>query len=205
MLAVIGLLNAAATASWAQEARFTQQVTPAEQTEAGLTRLSSDQLAALDALIRIDEKVYAAPDAARLPASRFSQRISFAERKSAGLDLLTDAELARIDLLVGQYESRNLPAQGSSSASRAVPPEFGGPAPEIHGMISFTYGAGRGGYREMGGGAILSFDDPSHGFSVLVGYEEMQGRGPLLDRGHAGRCVLAPLAPAAGANPPTAH
>ena len=64
MFAVIGMLSAATMASRAQEARFTQRLAPAEQTETGLARLSSDQLAALDALILIDEKVYASPVAA---------------------------------------------------------------------------------------------------------------------------------------------
>lgn len=192
VFALGGLVIAAAAAGRAQEARFSQKLTATEQTAIGLEKLSSDQLAVLDALIRRDEKMYAKPDAAHPPPARFSQRLSADERKSTGLDLLTEAELTRLDALVEQYRTGNLPSVAAESVSTVMQSELKGPAPEIHGMISFTYGEGRGGSSEKGGAMLLNYDDPAHGFSLLMGYGEMHARGPFLGRGGFGGCFPPP-------------
>ena len=49
-------------------------------------------------------------------------------------------------------------------------------APEIHGMISLTFGMGSGGYSERGGAMVLTYDDPS-GISLAVGYSEIRTKG----------------------------
>lgn len=202
IFALGALMMAAAVAGWAQDARFSLRLTPTEQAEAGLAKLSADQRAVLDALVRRDEKVNVMPEATRPPPVRFTQRLSSEERKSAGLDLLTEAELVRLDVLIDQDNSGHLRSPKPKSATSALKPELTGPSPEIHGMISFTYGMGRGGYREEGGAMALSLDDPAHGVSLFVGYEEMRGKGPLLDRGCAGRYLLArPV----NAVPPVVH
>lgn len=190
IFALGALMMAAAVVGGAEDARFSQRLTPTEQAEAGFVKLSSDQLAVLDALVRRDEKMNAMPDATHPPPARFTQRLSSEERKSAGLDLLTEAELVRLDVLIGHYGSGNLSSLQSRPVTTALQPELTSPSPEIHGMISFTYGMGRGGYREEGGAVALSLDDPAHDFSLFVGYEEMRGKGPLLDRGYAGSYFL---------------
>jgi len=195
MFALGGLVIAVAAAGRAQEARFSQKLTATERTAMGLEKLSSDQLAVLDALIRSNENMSAKPDAAHPPPTRFSQRLSADERKSAGLDLLTEAELTRLDAFVEQYEAGSPPSVAAESAATALKPELKGPAPEIHGMISFTYGAGRGGYSEKGGSMLLNYDDPAHGFSLLVGYGEMRGNGPFLGRGCVPFVALPPFVP----------
>lgn len=183
IFALGALMMAAAVAGWAQDARLSQRLTPTEQTEAGRVKLSSDQLAILDALVRRDEKMNAMPDATRPPPTRFTQRLSSEERKSAGLDRLTEAELARLDVLIDQDNSGHRLSPKPKPATSALKPELTGPSPEIHGMISFTYGAGRGGYREMGGAMALRIDDPAHGISLLMGYGETHTKGFYLGRG----------------------
>lgn len=190
-----GLVIAAAVVGRAQEVRFSQKLTAIEQTVTGLEKLSSDQLAVLDALIRHDEKRDATPDAAQRPPARFSQRLSTDERKSAGLDLLTEAELNHLDTFVEQYEAGGPPPVAAESAATPLPLESKGPAPEIHGMISFTYGAGRGGYSEKGGSMLLNYDDPAHGISLLVGYGEMQSNGPCFRRGGVPFDAFPPFVP----------
>jgi len=113
---------------------------------------------------------------------RFSQRISPDERKSAGLDLLTDAELSRLDAVVEQPETGS-PPEGAPRSAAALQPRLNRPGPEIHGMITLTYGAGRGGYSEKGGEILLNYDDPAHGFSLGVSYGEMTGTVPFFRRG----------------------
>ena len=195
MFALSGLVIAAAASGWAQEARFSQQLTATDQTITGLEKLSSDQLAVLDALIRHDEKIHAELDAAQRPPARFSQRLSTDERKSAGLDLLTEAEMVRLDAFVAQYEAGGPPLVAAESATTPLPSELKGPAPEIHGMISFTYGTGRGGYSEKGGTMLLNYDDPAHGISLLVGYGQMQSNGHFFRRGSVPCDAYPPFVP----------
>jgi hypothetical protein len=177
ILALCGLLVIATTTVRADDMRFSHRLTALEQSQAGLQKLSPDQLAVLDALFRRDGIVYAQPDPAHPAPARFSQRLSAGERQSAGLDLLSAGELARLDALVDHYESGGLPPLTAASTTSAFEPELKGPAPEVHGMISFTYGTGRGGYSMTGGAMALSVDDPAHGMSLLVSYAEMHGRG----------------------------
>jgi hypothetical protein len=166
------VIAAAVVAGRTQDLRLSQRLTSPERTEAGLEKLSSDQLAVLDALIRRDEKLPENLDATQLPATRFSQRLSAEERRTAGLDAL-----------VSRDESGALPALTARSTGAAAAPEFKRPALEIHGVISFTYGAGSGGYRETGGSVVLEYDDPAHHFSLLVGYAETHVSGAFLGRG----------------------
>jgi hypothetical protein len=174
------LLTAIAPCSQGQDSRFSKTLTASEQTDAGLGRLSADQLAVLDALIRRDEKINVTPDAAHPAPARFSQRLSPEERASAGLDSLSEAELTRFDALVQRRSSGNVSSVVSSAARPALQPEPSAPAPEIHGVISFTFGGGRGGYREKSGFMMLDYQDPAHG---LEGYGESRISGPSIGRG----------------------
>ena len=186
ILALGCLLTAIAPCSPGQDGRFSKTLTASEQTDAGLGRLSVDQLAVLDALIRRDEKINATPDVAHPAPARFSQRLSPEERASAGLDSLSEAELTRLDALVQQRVFGNLSPLVAKAARPALQPEPSGPAPEIHGVISFTFGGGRGGYREKSGFMMLDYQDPAHGLELLVGYGESRISGPLIGRGGYG-------------------
>jgi hypothetical protein len=177
------LLTAIAASGRAQDGRFSTPLTASARTAAGLERLAADQLAVLDALVRRDEKINAKPDTAHPVPVRFSQRLSPEERASAGLDSLSAAELAQLDALVPPPASGRVSSLTSKAAGPAVQPEPSAPAPEIHGMISFTFGGGRGGYREKGGFMMLDYQDPAHGLELLVGYGETQISGPSLGRG----------------------
>ena len=178
------LLAAAPTAVRAQEARFSQSLTPTDQAATGIQKLSPDQLAVLDALVRRDEKIQAVPDADQPAPPRFSQRLLPAERRSAGLTLLTDAELAKVDAAVARYESGSESLVTTAPGPASWQPEVKAPGPEIHGMISFTIGSGSGGYSMMGGAMAVSIADPEHGIAITAGYSEMHGKGPLLGRGY---------------------
>ncbi len=183
-LLAAGTLIAAAITSRAQDARFSQALTSGELIDTGIVRLSPDQLAVLDALIRRDEKINAVPDAAHPAPSRFTLRLMPEERERAGLGLLMAAELVRLDALVDDFESGRRPARTSASANAGWKPRRHHPSPEIHGMLSFTYGAGSGGYQEMGGAMAVTVDDPDHGLSLLFAYAAMRAKGPSFDRAY---------------------
>ncbi len=180
-LAIGTLLLAAAGAASAQDAKFTQTLADTESRSAGIERLSSDQIAVLNALVRRDQKIIAFSDGAAPAPALFSQRLTADERKSAGLDLLTGDELTRLDRLVGDFEAGNL-TSARSPLDPALKSAVGPSGPEIHGMISFTYAAGSGGFHGFGGATALSIDDPAHGLSLMVGYAEFRGTGPVWDR-----------------------
>ena len=137
---------------------FSKSVTADETASAGLAQLSSDQLSALDALVRRDLALAAnTPPAAARPA-RFSARLSESERRSAGLTLLTAAKLEQLDTLVKRFASAPPPPLTSPSATVGDKTEANGPQtvswrrkPEIHGMMALMYGVGSHGYSERGG------------------------------------------------------
>jgi hypothetical protein len=171
----------------AEDARFSQQLTAVERAETGLPQLSPDQLAVLDALVRIDEKCFAGPGATPPVPSRFSQRIASEDRKNAGLELLHHAQLDRLDALIERREFGGvLDAASVASPGAVFQPDLERRSLEIHGMVSFTFGGGSGGRSERGMAMALEVDDPAHGFSVFVDYEQMQGKGPILRRGGYG-------------------
>jgi len=180
-----GLMAVTALAGEAANGRFSQALTTVEQTEAGLGRLSSDQVAALDALFRRDLAEQANPrrgDPA--PAPRFSQRLSADERRVAGLTLLTEAELTRLDALAERTASATLtrlllaPPVFVPAGMRELPRE-GKPGPEVHGSFTLGYGWGKGGYSEKTGAATFRIEDPAHGFTINLGYEETKTNSPF--------------------------
>ena len=166
----------------AADARFSQALTAAESAETGLNRLSSDQIAVIDALVRRDlagQNVVSPKDPPR--AERFSQRLTPDERRIAGFALLTEAELLRLDALVSRQEIASqvralLGPPVFATASPRLRPTETKTNPEVHGSFSLGMGWGKG-YSERTGSMMLNYDDPAHGFSVSVGYSETHLKG----------------------------
>lgn len=165
------LLLFGSTAARAAETRFSATLTPEERVATGVDRLSSDQVGALDALIR-RESVPRAKSRASGPA-RFSERIPAEERHAAGLDSLSAVELARLDK---RFERTLSPPVGSLattesfSSPRTFLPESRARSPEIHGSFSAWYGTGSGGCSERGAGMTVGYFDPFRRFSAVVSY-----------------------------------
>ena len=165
--------------------RFSQSLAIAERAETGFNRLSTDQVAVLDALVRRDLSTQSSsrPNDP-LPAARFSQRLTADERANAGLTLLTEAELARLDALLERHGTAVMarvllaPPVFAPTGMRLRPLESYS-VPEIHGSISLTYGVGKGGYSEKTGAINLNYEDPVHNFSVMFGYTESHFKGPI--------------------------
>ncbi len=175
----------AATHAAAADTRFSQTLAISERAELGFNRLSSDQVAALDALVRRDLATQAAPRRNDPPAAaRFSQRLTADERAVAGLTLLNEKELARLDALVDQHLSALLahvllaPPTFVPAGMRPLPAEKK-TVPEIHGSISLSYGFGKGGYSETTGAMMLNYEDPVHHLAISVGYAESRVKGPV--------------------------
>ena len=177
------LMTSAVVAALGENLRFSQQLTAAERTDAALQTVTPDQLAVLDALIRRDQKWCTEPGSAPPSPARFSQRISSDERKTAGLESIDETHLFRLDVLVAHFEFGATPVAVSAlPIGILTQPKLERPGIEIHGMISFTVGGGNG-YSQVGGSMVLVFDDPSHDFSMLIGYGQTHTEGPLLGYG----------------------
>lgn len=167
--------------------RLSQSLAPAERAAAGLDRLSSDQIAVLDALYRRDLVTQAAPRRAAAPAAaaRFSQRLSADERRNAGLVVLNEAELDQIDALASRRSNETLartsPAQPAyipvSVRARIAEAQARNAAPEIHGSFTLGFGVGSGGYSEKFGGMTLTYEDPARGLAVGFSYAETHVKG----------------------------
>ena len=166
------------------DARFSQLLVATESAESGVARLSSDQVAVLDALVRRDIAAQLNPRRNEPPlAARFSQRLTDDERRNAGFAALAAPELERLDVLVGKHATATL------ARTLLAPPVFVPAgirlrsaelrtAPEIHGSFSLSYGVGKG-FSERTGAMTLNYEDPARGFSVMVGYSETHSKGRL--------------------------
>lgn len=179
------LLAVSVAARETSQARFSQTLSAAELVEAGVNRLSSDQVAVLDALVRRDLAAQLNPRRGDpVPAARFSQRLTDDERRNAGLALLTEAELKQLDT----FANRN--ASAVLAHTLLAPPVFLSPGvrlrpdgektgPEVHGTMSFMYSWSKGGYSEKTGAMQVRFADPVRGYSLDVGYSETHAKGPF--------------------------
>lgn len=177
----------------AQEMRFSGSLSAADRTAAGLTKLTSDQVAVVDALVRRDaaqrggsSNATTAGDKANANAT-FSQRATAQERGTMGLATLSRTELAQLDAFVERYENARL------ARTLLAPPIYLARNPrglntekkqerEIHGSFSLSYGMGSGGYSEKTGSMVLSMEDPEKRYSITVGYTESHVKGGYVYR-----------------------
>lgn len=163
--------------------RFSQWLTTTEQREAGVDKLTSDQVAVLDALVRKDISNRSVGRAEGSP-DEFSKRLKPDELRNTGLASLTAEQVARVDVFVGRFAGAKL------ARTLLAPPVYISRTPprpeqterkkerELHGTFSLSMGWGSGGYSEKSGSMTVRMDDPEHNFSLSVGYSETHVKGP---------------------------
>jgi hypothetical protein len=187
----VALVFGAARALAQDTTRFSQMLSAAERAECAMTKLSSDQVAVIDALVRRDTASRSATAPAAETPVVFSQRLTADERRTAGLTTLSAAELVKLDAFVERHQSarlaRTLLAAPTfiSPSSRRLRPEDTKKEKEreIHGTFSLSYGMGSGGYSEKTGAMTLSLEDPAKGYSITIGYSESHVKGgPMIYR-----------------------
>ena len=189
-LVACGLVMAAAIAA-ENDTRFSMTLTAPEQTESGVARLTSDQVAVLDALVRRDTATRGstpAPKKAEDAApSAFSKRLSADEQRNTGFTTLTATEAAKLDELIDRHQTAKL------ARSFLAPPEYLTPnrrvavtekkdERRVHGSFSLSYGFGKGGYSEKTGSMVVNVDDPDRGLSLSIGYSESHIKGGSIYR-----------------------
>ncbi len=167
-----------------EDSRFSTTINAADRAAAGLPKLSSDQVAVIDALVRRETGRVAANAASRTPeaGATFSQRLNTDERRAAGLASLSPAELAQLDALIERQQTARLartllaPPAFLTRPQRIVATEKKTER-EIHGSFSLSYGVGSGGYSEKSGSMNFIFEDPARGLTINVGYSETHTKG----------------------------
>ncbi len=179
-LFLAGAALMAATAVPASAAsRFSESLSDADRQACGIDRLSSDQVAALDALVHRVEAD--APEPGPAAAKPFSQQLIPDEFRAAGLGLLTAPQRARLDAQVAADGSpAGHPALAALAGTGAAAPagvEAQRPAPEIHGFVALTYGFGGGtSFREAT--TAVDYVDPSHRLELGVSFSQIEGKLP---------------------------
>lgn len=183
---LVALLLAGFARAAANDTRFSNTLGSEEKTAAGLARLTSDQVAVLDALVRRDTATRAATPAPKTAAEAapadFSQRLTADERRIAGLTSLEPAELAKTNALVERHQLAGL------VRTFLAPPEYLAPRRSavttekkeerrVHGSFSLSYGFGKGGYSEKTGSMVVTVDDPARNMSLSIGYSQSHIKG----------------------------
>ena len=177
----VAFATLSAICSAAESSRFSLQLNATERAESGLARLTSDQVAVLDALVRRDTFAFLTGKREADAPVKFGERLTADERRNAGLSQLTAEEVTRID---GLIQGIQVPR---SNASLLASPPLLSSAPvrilekkkerEIHGSVSLTYGWG-GGSSVKSGSMVMSMEDPEKKYSVTIGYTETHVKGP---------------------------
>jgi len=160
--------------------KFSSTLSPDQLKQTGLDQLSTDNVAVIDALVRLDVAALRLRNN-NIRSTRFTERRTDHERDIAGLDHLTADQLRKLD----QFVALRIPApviplgadlSNASVSLDAAPIPFKRPAPEIHGSFTLTYGWGKGGSIK-GADSVITYVDPSHRFSLSVGYSQYSGSG----------------------------
>jgi hypothetical protein len=149
----------------------------------GLDRLTPDQIAVLDALIRRDTTLRSRANADASAPEAFSRRLNADELRLAGLDTLPAETMARLDAAISRRQTAILaPFLLSPPVYLARPGKIEAREQkrerELHGTFSLTYGWGKGGYSEKTGAMTVTMEDPDKGYSLSVGYSESHVKGP---------------------------
>jgi hypothetical protein len=174
------------SAARASDIRFSNTLKAEDKAAAGIGRLTSDQVAALDALVRRDTAVRGSTPAPRTQAeaapAEFSRRLTADERRVTGLASLAAEEVGKVDALVDRHQTAAL------ARTFLAPPEYLSPTrrllntekkPErrVHGSFSLSYGFGSGGYSEKTGSMVITIDDPARNMSLSIGYSQSHIKG----------------------------
>lgn len=176
----LGLLNAVAVR--ADEPGFTAKLSATDQAATGLTKLSAEQTAALDAQIAREITVARQGDVVAFSRS-FMQRRSADQLTAAGLTALTPEERTQLDrvvaLAVAQrpaivVQTLTAKAKAADDAVETITYK-----PQLHGEVTLTFGTAGGGRNFYGGSFTTVYDDPQRKFSVAFTYAEYHGKGLL--------------------------
>jgi hypothetical protein len=170
-----------ATAARASEFGFSDGLSAQEKAACGISKLTAQEVAALNALVGHDVTL-ARQGGVTGFSSAFSARHAARELAAAGIARLSETERSSLDSLAARAVAIGpSPMQTFEYVPPPpVPPETLVPAPlaaEVHGDLSFTVGRGGRGSSVYGSSMDLFVTDPSGRFTVGIGFSDYRGRG----------------------------
>lgn len=158
----------------AADGGFTATLSAAQQTAAGLTRLSADEQTVLNTLVAREVSL-ARQGGVKAFAGTFLSRRKPAELAAAGLDRLSPAEAAQLNEIVAAAIAAG-PATPEPREWKKGELASDKPRVQVHGGVSLTYGWGGGGtYRA--GSVYTDLYDPATGVALSLGLAEASGSG----------------------------
>ncbi len=173
--------------------RFSMSISAEQRTAAGLDVLDSDQIAALDALVRLNHRQVgaaerkpaterspvAAATAADTTSDSFCASLSPDQLRAAGLDRLTAAQQTDLDTIVAAlYAPAEVATATNTKTVQAV--EFFPDRWEVHGEFGLSFGFGSHDYRSRAAWLHTTLLDTKTGTEFSVGVatgKEEGGRG----------------------------
>ena len=164
---------------------FTATLTGENKVSTGVSKLTMEQLASLDAQIQREISVARQGDTPAFSAS-FTHRRTPQQRKDAGLDQLTTPELRRLDELVAAAVATKPAPTGPAITKPYVSTPPGGDwvevTPkklEVHGEVTLAYMWGSGGRSGYGASMATTISDPDRKFvaTIVLSQFNFKGRG----------------------------
>ena len=154
---------------------FIATLTAAQQSAAGLPRLSAAEQSALNTLVAREVSL-ARPGNVKAFAGTFTSRRRPEERAATGLDRLSAAELEQLDQLVANAIAAGpvlpTPPQRLKPQDVARKDRL-----EIHGEVTLAYGWGSGGREMRAGSLYTTIHDRDTGTTVALGLSQASGDG----------------------------
>lgn len=161
-------------------ARFTESLDNDQWVKSGLARLSSDQVACIDAIVQ--REIKAAKDGnTKAFRGEFSTRRTDTESQVTGLDDLFPEEVALLNTLVATRIAESCAPQstvsteiGTASVSTV---ETEKKRLEVHGEVSVFVGSNFKGGSMYGGSFLTTLSDPDGKYEITIGYSEVRSKG----------------------------
>jgi hypothetical protein len=177
---LIFLATIAVSLAAEDEPRFSSTLTATQRTEAGFAKLSDDNIAVIDALVRSDEAAMKR-QSNLVRSGNFSQRRSAHEMEITALAKLSVEQRNRLDELIAQRSAAAIPQLTAEVGAPPVARHLMERNPrvaglELHGSVSLAYGWSKEG-SVRGGEMVVTATDPSHRLAITVGYSEYRGKG----------------------------
>jgi len=162
-------------------ARLSDSIDDAQRAACGLTRLSADQVACVDAIVDRELRL-AKQGNTKAFAKSFTTRRTDSENAATGLPALSPAERQALDdLVAGRLAALRDPApSGKTHATAGTAPDSIAFAPrklEVHGTASVWVGSDFRGGSMYGGSLVTTLSDPSGKWALTLGYAHSRGNG----------------------------